>query len=118
MRGMASWADGSRQWGRGQGWHQYIKWLRTLSPDTGVLQRRALILCGNVGVALPVDHVKDQIDLLFVSVTFLIATTKCLMKMVVSIPSRLAKGKGLFGLIVRGFSLFFGGRNGSPSGSS
>lgn len=49
---------------------------------------------------MPVDHIKDQAGLLLVSVTFLIATTKRLMKMAVSIPSGLTVGKGLLGLIV------------------
>lgn len=90
----------------------YRKWLCSLSPETGVSQRCVLILLGDVGVALPVDHIKDQTGLLLVSITFLTATTKRLMKVAVSIPSGLTVGKALLGLIVREFSPFCWRRNG------
>lgn len=82
------------------------------------MQKCVLMLWGDVGVALPVYHIKDQINLLFILATFLIAITKHLTKMGVSIPSRLATGKGLFGFTVRGFSPFCWGRIGDHSGSS
>jgi hypothetical protein len=96
----------------------YRKWLCSLSPETGVSQRCVLILLGEVGVALPVDHIKDQTGLLLVSITFLIATTKRLMKVAVSIPSGLTVGKALLGLIVQEFSPFCLRRNGGHGGSS